>query len=664
MTHEELTTKVEALEALITAGSDFPAAETEARELLLLFPLNKGETGGLNIRTLLALSQSLWRRGMAKEALPFAEEALALAEQEGNNNLTAKVLGNIGIVYMDLSEYASALEYYSRALALDEELGNKSGMARHTGNIGVVYQNLSEYAMALEYHTHALALNEELGNKSGVAINTGNIGLVYQYVSEYAMALEYYIRALALAEELGDKHVVAINTGNIGSVYRNLSDYPRALEYYGKALTLFEEMGNKYGIAVVTGNIGNVYVHLSDYPRALEYCGKTLSLCEELGDKHGVAINTGNIGNVYANLSEYAKALEYFIRALALCEELGNKSGVAINTGNIGGVYADEKYEGYDATKAEEYLLKAMAMNEELGTKGQNVEVFKLLAALYEREKRWEAITYYKKYHEVKEEVQSEEAKKQAALMEQRRKVEESERDRQVKLARFQEQEKILHNILPSKIAQRVVDGEKTIAESFENVSVFFSDIVGFTKLSQNISAEELVQTLNRIFIEFDRLARKHGLEKIKTIGDSYMAVCGVPEANENHALNVALFALDVQQAIKQLTTSTGEHITIRIGLHCGNVVAGIIGENKFAYDLWGDAVNTASRMESHGEAGKIHVSSDFVRELTTNSEQLKVGQDGQQLITINSSLITAFPRGEMEIKGKGLMKTYFLEKP
>jgi class 3 adenylate cyclase len=153
-------------------------------------------------------------------------------------------------------------------------------------------------------------------------------------------------------------------------------------------------------------------------------------------------------------------------------------------------------------------------------------------------------------------------------------------------------------------------------------------------------------------------------LEKIKTIGDAYMAVAGAPLPQDDHALCAAHFALDVAETIREFRTPTNEQIDLRIGIHSGRLVAGIIGENKFAYDLWGDAVNMASRMESHGEAGRIHVSEEFVKELIVDSGQWIVPET---LTTKNLSLVncqlSVEARGEIEIKGKGLMRTYFLER-
>ena len=298
-------------------------------------------------------------------------------------------------------------------------------------------------------------------------------------------------------------------------------------------------------------------------------------------------------------------------------------------------------------------FLRAIALCEETGVKQNLYEAMKLLADLYKSQKRWEECQmYYERYHTTYLEVQNLEANRQAAILEQIRKTEEAERDRQLKLARFQEQEKILHNMLPSQIADRIVSGEKMIADSHENVTVFFSDIVGFTKLSEHNKAQDLVAMLNGIFTQFDQIARKHGLEKIKTIGDAYMAVCGAPIPYNNHAERALLFAIEVSDMMKKYTTALGEKIELRIGLHSGGVVAGVIGENKFAYDMWGDTVNTASRMESHCEPNKIHVSEEFVAAVK--------GQKTESTANIDLEFIS---RGEIDVKGKGMMKTYFLEK-
>ncbi len=593
-------------------------------------------------------------------SLRQAEIGLSFSERMGNFARKAILLGNIGNVYQSLSDYPKAMEYLQKALAINEELSRRSGIANNLGNIGNVYGSLSDSPNALVYYQKALAIYEELGSNSGIAKNLGNIGLVYWNLSDYPNALEYFQKALALNVELGSKSSIANNLGNIGLVYQNLSDYPKALEYYHKALAIDVELGSKSGIASELGDIGIVYRNLSDYPKALEYLQKALAINEELGSKHSIASNLGNIGNVYGDFSDHLKALEYYQKALAINEELGIKSGIASNLGNIGATYAKPEFDGYDPTQADKFLQKALALCMEIGAKHLLYEFHKILADLYENEKRdTEALLHFKKYHDLEKEVQSEEAKKQAGLMEQRHQAAEREKQLEIERTRATAEKRILDNILPTEITTRLIQGENPIADHFDAVSVLFMDIVDFTPLASSITAQQLVHLLNAIFSSADGVMREFGMEKIKTIGDAYMAVAGAPTPCEDHAQRAAQAALKLLDVMQNLVVTFPEgygdrswiaaipEIHVRIGLHCGAAAAGVVGENKFLYDLWGDAVNTASRMESHGEAGKIHVSEEFMHALSLSSPMSLHFQE----------------RGEMAIKGKGMMKTYFLER-
>ncbi|MEY4471403.1 MAG: Adenylate cyclase, partial [Pseudomonadota bacterium] len=171
--------------------------------------------------------------------------------------------------------------------------------------------------------------------------------------------------------------------------------------------------------------------------------------------------------------------------------------------------------------------------------------------------------------------------------------------------------EQLLLNILPRKIAQRLKAGEDQIADAYPSVSVLFADMVGFTKMSRTMTASELVAVLGDLFSRFDLITEKHGLEKIKTIGDCYMLAGGVPEPSQDHAERVVAAAMDMCTALEELHERTGGALQMRIGVHSGPIVAGVIGIRKFTYDLWGDTVNVASRMESTGMPGKVHVSAD-----------------------------------------------------
>ncbi len=201
--------------------------------------------------------------------------------------------------------------------------------------------------------------------------------------------------------------------------------------------------------------------------------------------------------------------------------------------------------------------------------------------------------------------------------------------------------ERLLLNVLPQSIAERLKEREEIIADAFPEVTVLFADIVGFTPQAERVSPNRTVEMLNDLFSEFDRLTEQRELEKIKTIGDAYMVAGGLPEPTSDHAETVADLALDMLEVARSRTLSDGEPVRLRIGIDSGPVVAGVIGRRKFIYDLWGDTVNTASRMESHGTPGCIQV---------TARTQALLGDR-----------YTLSDQHHVQIKGKGEMTTYFL---
>jgi len=207
--------------------------------------------------------------------------------------------------------------------------------------------------------------------------------------------------------------------------------------------------------------------------------------------------------------------------------------------------------------------------------------------------------------------------------------------------AEKEKSEALLLNILPRTIVQRMRQGEIEIADRFADVTILFSDLVGFTSLAARFPPSRVIELLNRVFTEFDRLADEHGLEKIKTIGDAYMVAGGLPEARPGHALAAADMALRMIEVVREAGEVLGETLHVRIGIHTGPATAGIIGRHKFIYDVWGDTVNTASRMESHGLPNRIHLSSATFHAIRDSFE--------------------CAPRGALEIRGKGMMETYLL---
>lgn len=651
MTHEEFLSKLNDAETAARKGN-LDEAESQVKEIQAYFegvPADEmtPKYSILKCSALLKLSNIYRRRGNFQKALEYAFEALPLTIHAEDKTAEAKILQSIGNIYRFMNEFQKSMEYLLKALAMHERMGNREEMATVFGHIGDTYTKMSEFPNAIEYMKRALALQEQLDLRRDSAFVLGNMGLIYCNMADYAQSLEYMMKALALHEEFESFEEQGDVLGNIGIVYYYIHDYQLALEYMGRSLEIHERLGMKSKVASKYANIGNVLYSKKEFSKALENMNHALALCRELGVRSKAGSVLNGLGSVYIELGEYYRALEHLEESLEVFTEANMRMEIASTNGIIGAIYADEKFEGYNPYRAEELLLGAIEQFEELGGLARNMEVIKKLAGLYEQMAKWEeANSYNKKYNSLEKEVFSAEVQKQTEKFAFERKIAEEQAQRKAT-------EALLHNILPKTIASRMMEKKTTISDYFENVSIFFSDIVDFTSLSAKISPQQLVDGLNAIFSEFDRIAKKHGLEKIKTIGDSYMAVCGVPEPCENHAERVALFALEVNEIIKNFSFSDEKiQVVNRIGIHSGSVVAGVIGENKFAYDLWGDSVNTASRMESQGEPGRIQVSEDFVRTVQEYSKESEYNLPLQFI-----------ERGELEIKGKGKMKTYFLER-
>lgn len=202
--------------------------------------------------------------------------------------------------------------------------------------------------------------------------------------------------------------------------------------------------------------------------------------------------------------------------------------------------------------------------------------------------------------------------------------------------------EQLLLNVLPQSVADRLKAKKLLIADSHESVTIMFADLVDFTRLSAGMPPAELVDLLNQVFSKFDELAEKYGLEKIKTIGDAYMVVGGVPHAREDHAVAIADMALEMHDALADLAAKTGKNLSMRIGINSGPVIAGVIGNSKFSYDLWGDTVNVASRMEHYGMPNSTQVTQSTYHHLKHH--------------------YSFEPRGIIEVKGKGEVQAYFLK--
>ncbi|MEZ4772584.1 MAG: adenylate/guanylate cyclase domain-containing protein [Bacteroidia bacterium] len=554
-----------------------------------------------------------------------------------------------GMANYVLGNYPQALEYFQKSLAIQEEPGDKKGIAKNLNNIGLIYMSQGNYPRALEYLQKSQAIKEELGDKKSIATSLGNIGLIYHEQGNYPRALEYYQKSLAIKEELGDKKSIAGGLVNIGIIYYGQGNYPSALEYYQKSLTIFEELGDKIGIATSLGNIGHIYSDQGNSPLALEYYQKSLVTGEELGDKNGMADILSNIGIHYKKEGKNLSALKYCQRGLALAEEIG---ALDLQKEACQCLYNTYKTMGKDKN-ALAYYEQMIAVRDSLFNE-ENTKKLTQLEMQYEFDKK-EATT--KAEQEKKDALAAQELNRQTmarngfmggfvvvllfagVFFVQRNKISKEK----------QRSEELLLNILPEEIARELKEKGKADARDFDLVSILFTDFVSFTEISEKLSASELVSAINQCFEAFDVIMDKYGIEKIKTIGDAYMAAGGLPVTTDDSTKNTVLAALEMQSFIQDRNTKLEAEgklgFQMRAGIHIGPIVAGIVGVKKFQYDIWGDTVNTASRIESAGKVGKVNISQAIYDLLKDDAD------------------LTFESRGKIRAKGKGEIEMYFVSK-
>jgi len=636
-------------------------------------------------------------RGNYQAALEHYHRALDIHEELGDRCGVARVTVNIANVQNSTASYPAALEHYNLALAIYNELGERAGVAGVIGNIGNVHGSSGNYSAALEHFHRALAIHEELDDRGGVARVTINIGLVHASTCDYPAALEHYHRALAEVEAMGDRSSVASVTMNIGNVQTSTGNYPAALEHLHRALAIHEEIGDRRNVALVAGNIGNVHFFTGNYPAALEYYHRMQATCEELGDDSNVANVTGQLGVLCFFHGNYPAAVEHFHRALAMHERLGHSDGVARDTGFLvnaliqlgkhseGEVLLQKmdtmpindprivvSREQYRASLQEHHgvldeatstLRAALLIAQEHMLPKVQAEIHMSLRDLALKQSNLPGyVEHNNEFTRITEEINGKDTATKLAMQEKQREIDAREKEHQQHMA-------VLHSTLPKHIADRVARGE-TVNDHHENAAVIFLDIVGFTSISDRIPSGHVVHLLEQIFTTLDTVCEKHDVVKIKTIGDSYMAVAfptgdaptlGIERGQggepRSAVANAATCALDMLSSLDTLeitmppslgdtswTKDVGD-IRVRIGIHCGPVTAGVIGTQRMQYDVWGDTVNVASRMESTSEPGRIHVSEAFAAHASPDVFAFR-----------------CIKRGEIDIKGKGLMTTYWLE--
>ena len=551
-----------------------------------------------------------------------------------------------------------AMSVAIQAKELAEKIEFRQGQAYALKSIGQIYKKQAKYLEALDYYRQSIKIFEEIKDNVGVSNLYNNIGNIYYDQSDDVKALENYLQSLKFAELSGDRLRMLSALNNIGGVYTNkVATYDKALQYYLKALPICEEIGKKDELGAICANIGFIYAEKKDTEKAMIYFNKAL---KAYGNSEG-SLNVYNyIGTLYNNENKLDLALKNHFQALSLSETFKDKISIVKSLIGLGNVYekkGDYKTAIINYKKAETSAL-------EIGASLELKQIYEKMSASYAKSADYgNAFTYQSLYSNIKDTIYNIENDKKLSslqfdfdLQKKQNEISLLTKDKDLQAAKIKRQqlaknafmvgsvlafiialliyrgyrnkvkthkildkqkneiEGLLLNILPKEVAGELQRTGHATPKHYDSASVMFTDFKSFTVIADNMSPKDLVEELDACFNAFDGIIEKYQLEKIKTIGDSYMCAGGIPTPDETHVLKIVKAGLEIQQYVSEYNQRRQEKSlepwNIRIGVHVGPIVAGVVGKKKYAYDIWGSTVNIASRMESNGEPGKVNISS------------------------------------------------------
>lgn len=592
-----------------------------------------------------------------EKALETAEQAAQQARSIDYKAGEAQALFNAGEAAGKRKNHQQAESFYAGALKNWELLENLKGTGDAHARLGNTCLFTGKYEEALKNYERAIDIRTTLNDELGTAQLYNNTGNIYLFQGNHMLAIKSFMKALKTFETLDKTALVAGVSSNIGLIYTEQQNYPEALKMFEKALAIYQRDGDLQRAGITLNNMGQAYHEQRDFERAIEIHRKALQMREQTAEKSKMAISCHNLGNAYKELGQLDVALDHYIRALSLYHETHDKRETLLLYIDLGELYFISGED--DLSRA--YLVKAIKLAEDAGLKNPLRKAYEAASRLFARERNFEdAYRFHLLYTQLDKEISNVETSRQIAQLTISNQLEQKEREAElerVKNAELQkaysslEEEKkrsedLLNNILPEEVSEELKQSGKTRARNFESVTVMFADIQNFTRISEQLSAEELVSGIDEYFEAFDKIVERYGIEKIKTIGDAYLCAGGVPVPVSEHACLVVSAAKAFLEAVQKIgeerKARKQQAFGFRIGIHSGPLVAGVVGIKKFAYDIWGDTVNTASRMQQNSAPNQINISESTYR-------------------LVKDKFACSY-RGEIEAKNKGKLKMYFIE--
>jgi class 3 adenylate cyclase len=563
-------------------------------------------------------------------------DSLAVIYRENNlsNEERLELLRNLS--FNEMRDLSLGLKYAEELIALSEKLGNDLYLSRGYLQKGNKIRYQGNFEQALD----AYFKSAESAKKADFKVGEGSayiaIADIYSFSNNPSNALLYYYQAISTLRMTSDSVNLASAILNLGDEHMNLKNYDSALVHFSESKIIFDKVDYPAGKAFSLGNLGMVYANIGKGDLAESNINEAIMVLEASGNYHPICTYLISMSDIYTDRGEIGKALEYAKRSLSLAQIHRLKEQMA------------------DAN------LKLSELNERIGNMAESFRFYKDHIAYRDSINNLKSI---QKMADLRTDFEVSQKQAEVDLLNQEKR---NQRIVLISLAiivvlgviilstlfwyfkNIQKEKKrsedLLLNILPTETARQLKANGKIDAIRFEKVTVLFTDFVEFSMLAEKIAPEKLVYSLDYYFKGFDEIISRYGLEKIKTIGDSYMCAGGIPVPNKDHALIMANAAKEMLSLVENAKKKDNglPHFDVRIGIHTGPVVAGIVGSKKWQYDIWGDTVNIASRMESNSLPGRINISQNTYELIKDHFE--------------------CEYRGEMQVKNRGNFKMYFLK--
>jgi adenylate cyclase len=559
----------------------------------------------------------------------FIEYDIRLEEARAHMHLS-RIYSYFGDVLNELQQYLAALDIYN-------ELNMSGGVSTVYSDMCLMYYDQYNYPAAFLSIRKALAIDKALGTPKVLHRDYNNLAIIFEHTGPLDSAIYYHQIALNYAYKAKDTRAIGLTLSNLGNNFAMTNDFDRAKEFLEKALHIRDSIGNYRGLAYTHNRMANLYILTNDLKKARYHAKQSLYNAEKTGELKIKRMAHERLLEIAELQGDVNTAYMHYKEVVWLNDSLRNEGNTRQITKTVMKYQYEQQRFADSVANYTKNLSVKNAYKRELMQKRNQRNLSLIIGSVI-------LILAFATY------MRSMEMRRAKGVLER-------EKNRS---------DELLLNILPAEVAEELKVKGESEARDFEQVTVLFTDFKEFTQTAEKLTAKELVDEINVCFKAFDDIMTKYKLEKIKTIGDAYMAAGGLPVPTQNSTKNTVLAALEMQAFITNRKTSLkaqnlsasgggkGEDkraaFEMRVGIHTGPVVAGIVGVKKFQYDIWGDTVNTASRMESHGEVGKVNISQatyELIKDTSTGSA--------------STPEFTFESRGKIDVKGKGEMEMLFV---